>query len=268
MWRHSSRYPEVKITASPDIHDSLRRGVWKIASEEVAWSEACLGQKCHPEWEDSVRLGGDAGTVANPVTFRSDGLTRLRWPWDLSACAGVSGTVPACPMELCSCTITCVWKRGLNYIFKHPNNQAKSAGWVVSGSTGDWAARTVALPIRAWQTMALRSGGWWRVGKIKLALQMPLTTVLSVPRSRRMCARGLACRSPEPLQSLPFWQAAQPACPSQLSPCPSFCSRLSVVCSGFVNLLIALLGCAGPRSPGLWQRAALRRVKLTAFLRH
>lgn len=57
------------VTSSPDIRDPLCQGVWKMASKEAAWSEACLGQKCFPEGRGSVRLGGDAGAAANPSTF-------------------------------------------------------------------------------------------------------------------------------------------------------------------------------------------------------
>lgn len=35
----------------------------------------------------------------------------------------------------------------------------------------------------------------------------------------------------------------------------------SLVCSGFINMLILLLGCAAPRSPGLWLISAVAAEK-------
>lgn len=36
---------------------------------------------------------------------------------------------------------------------------------------------------------------------------------------------------------------------------------LSLVCSGFINMLILLLGCTGPHSPGLWLISAVAAGK-------
>lgn len=141
--------------------------------------------------------------LQSPVSFLTIKLTCLRWPWDLSACSGVSSTIPDCPRELCSCLhdYLCM-KAGINYVFNPPppqNKQTKSTGQVVWRVKGNEQPGELLFPSECRKP---HCEILWVMenGKDNLKLQLVLVKMLSVPLSPRMCARRLACHSPEPPQ--------------------------------------------------------------------